>query len=238
MSPAPVPDPAAAAAADDDAAAAADAAATAARWAAVRARVDAAATRAGRDPAAVRIVAATKTVPAERLTALVRAGCRDLGENRAQELVAKAPGLAGATWHFIGHLQRNKVRALAPLVAWWHTLDRPALVPVLAEHAPGATVLVEVNLAREAQKSGCAPEAVPALVREARSAGLDVVGLMAVPPRGEDPRPWFRALARAAAAEGLAELSMGMSEDFEVAVEEGATVVRLGRVLLGDRPSG
>lgn len=212
--------------------------AVAVRWAAVRDRVRAAAERAGRDPAAVRIVAATKTVPVERIRPLVAAGCTELGENRAQELVVKAPQLDGVTWHFIGHLQRNKIRAIAEWVAVWHTVDRPALVPGIAAHAPGARVLIEVNLAREPQKSGCDPDEVEALVRVADRAGLTVAGLMTVPPRGADPRPYFADLAARAGALGLAECSMGMSEDFEVAVEEGATIVRLGRVLLGERPSG
>jgi PLP dependent protein len=219
-----------------------DAAAIAAAWADATARVAAAARRVGRDPAAVRIVAATKTVPVERIRALCAAGCTDLGENRAQELTAKAPELTDAvaggppTWHFIGPLQRNKIKALAPLVACWHTVDRPALVPGIATHAPGATVLVEVNLAREPQKAGCDPDDVAALVGQADRAGLRVAGLMTVPPRGGDPRPWFAALAARAADLGLPECSMGMSEDFEVAVEEGATMVRLGRLLLGARP--
>jgi pyridoxal phosphate enzyme (YggS family) len=213
----------------------------AAAWAQVTARVHAAALRAGRDPASVRIVAATKTVPAERIRALLAAGCTDLGENRAQELLAKAPLLAAGpqpapVWHFIGPLQRNKVKVLAPWVGWWQTLDRHALVPVLAAHAPGATVLVEVNLAREPQKAGCDPDEVEPLVEAAIAAGLHVAGLMAIPPVGDDPRPWFRRLAAQAAALGLPECSMGMSDDFEIAVEEGATIVRLGRVLFGERP--
>jgi hypothetical protein len=212
------------------------------RWAAVRDRVAAAAERAGRDPGSVRVVAATKTVPVERIRSLLAAGCTDLGENRAQELVAKAAELEDAgerpVWHFIGHLQRNKIRPLAPWVSFWHTVDRPSVVPGIAAHAPGATVLVEVNLAREPQKSGCDPDDVETLVATADRAGLRVVGLMTVPPRGGDPRPWFADLAARAAALGLAECSMGMSEDFEVAVEEGATIIRVGRVLLGERPSG
>ncbi len=213
------------------------------RWADVVARVVAAAERSGRDPTRVRIVAATKTVPPERIRSLLAAGCTDLGENRAQELVAKASALADAPggpprWHFIGPLQRNKVQSLAPLVACWHTLDRPALVPGIAAHAPGATVLVQVNLAREPQKAGCDPDEVETLVGQADRAGLAVVGLMTIPPRGADPRPWFTDLVARADALGLSERSMGMSEDFEVAVEAGATMVRVGRVLLGSRTPG
>lgn len=214
-----------------------------ARYAAVRRRVAEAAARVGRDPGSVRIVAATKTVPAERILPLLAAGCVDLGENRAQELLAKAPELVAApggppVWHFIGHLQRNKVRSLAPWVTTWHTVDRPSLVPALADRVPGARVLVEVNLAREPQKSGCAPDAVADLVGLAAASGLRVAGLMAVPPHGGDPRPWFADLAARAAALGLPECSMGMSDDFEVAVEEGSTIVRVGRVLFGERRPG
>ena len=210
----------------------------AARVAAVRARMAAAAARAGRDPASVTLVAAAKTVPAERVAAAVAAGVRDVGENRAQELLAKAPTLAAATprWHFLGPLQRNKVRALAPWVACWQTVDRLALGEAIARHAPGARVLVEVNLAGEPQKAGCAPAATGALVDALRGLGLVVAGLMTVPPLGADPRPWFARLRDLAAAAALPELSMGMTDDFEVAIGEGATLVRVGRALFGERP--
>jgi len=208
------------------------------RWAEVDDRVEAAAQRSGRDRRAVRVVAATKTVPLEPIRDLLAAGCADLGENRAQELLAKAPELAdepGLTWHFIGPVQRNKVNGLAPWVTWWHTVDRPALVTALGGRVPGATVLLEVNVAGEPQKAGCEPDSVGRLADSARAAGLAVVGLMAIPPHPGDPRRWFAALADLAASEGLPELSMGMSEDYEVAIEEGATIVRLGRVLFGPR---
>jgi PLP dependent protein len=208
------------------------------RWADVRERVDAAAQRAGRDPDRVRIIAATKTVAVEPIRELLAAGCVHLGENRAQELLAKAPELEdgpAVTWHCIGPVQRNKVNALAPWVTWWHTVDRPALVAALGSRVPGAAVLLEVNLAGEPQKAGCEPGEVPRLADSARAAGLDVHGLMAIPPHPGDPRRWFAALADLAAREGLPELSMGMSEDYETAVEEGATMVRLGRVLFGSR---
>ena len=208
-----------------------------AAWERVVARVAAAAERAGRDPASVRIVAASKTVDAERIRPLLEAGCADLGENRAQELLAKAPALADLApcWHFIGPLQRNKVRALAPWVTWWHTLDRDALIPELARRVPGARVLVEVNQAGEAQKAGCAPAEVATLVDVAREAGLEVVGLMSVPPAGLDPRPFFADLAARARDLGLTECSMGMSGDFEAAVEAGATIVRVGSLVFGGR---
>jgi pyridoxal phosphate enzyme (YggS family) len=204
--------------------------------AAVRARIDAAAARAGRDAADVTLVAATKTVDPERVRAVVAAGVADVGENRAQELLEKAPVVDGACWHFVGALQRNKVRALAPWVVCWHSVDRAVLGAEIARRAPGARVLVEVNLAGEHQKHGCAPELAPGLVDELRGQGLAVAGLMAVPPAGEEPRPWFAALRELAIRLDLRELSMGMTDDFEVAVEEGATMVRVGRALFGDRP--
>jgi len=208
------------------------------RWAEVDDRIEAAAQRSGRDRDDVRVVAATKTVPLAPIRELLAAGCTDLGENRAQELLAKAPDLAddpGITWHFIGPVQRNKVNGLAPWVTWWHTVDRPALVTALGTRVPGASVLLEVNVAGEPQKAGCAPESVGRLAESARAAGLDVLGLMAIPPHPGDPRRWFAALADLAARLGLPELSMGMSDDYEVAIEEGATIVRLGRVLFGPR---
>jgi PLP dependent protein len=202
----------------------------------VRARIDAAAARVGRDPSQVTLVAATKTVGAELVRAVIAAGVPDVGENRAQELLEKAPVIGGARWHFVGTLQRNKVRALAPWIACWHTVDRDALGAEVARRAPGAHVLVEVNLAEEAQKGGCTPGQAPALVDTLRSHGLAVDGLMTVPPAAGDPRRWFAALRELATRLGVSELSMGMTGDFEVAVEEGATMVRVGRALFGERP--
>jgi pyridoxal phosphate enzyme (YggS family) len=202
----------------------------------VRARIAGAAERAGRDPGAVTLVAATKTVAAELVQEVVAAGVADVGENRAQELLAKT-AVTGATWHFLGRLQRNKVRALAPWVTVWESVDREPLGLEIARRAPGARVLVEVNLAEEPQKGGCAPGDVARLVEALSAAGLAVGGLMTVPPHDGEPRRWFSALRELAAPLGLAELSMGMTDDFEVAVEEGATVVRVGRALFGDRRS-
>ena len=195
--------------------------------------------RAGATPAEVTLVAATKTVAAERVRAVVDAGVVDVGENRAQELLGEGAGVVDrrARWHFLGQLQRNKVRALAPWVTCWQSVDRAALGAEIARRAPGARVLVEVNLAEEPQKGGCAPGDAPALVDDARVASASQVdGLMTVPPARTATRArWFAALRELAAALGLAELSMGMSDDFEVAVEEGATMVRVGRALFGDR---
>lgn len=205
----------------------------------VQERIAGAAARAGRDAAGVRLIGATKTVPAERIAEAVAAGLTEVGENRAQELLAKAPGLsevpAPPNWHFLGPLQRNKVRALAPWVSLWQSVDRASLGAEIARRAPEARVLVEVNLAQESQKVGCAPDAAEDLVSSLVDQGLRVDGLMAVPPADDDPRPWFAALRDLASRLGLVELSMGMSGDFEVAIEEGATIVRVGRALFGDR---
>ena len=209
--------------------------------AAVRARIAAAAHRVGRDPGEITLVAATKTVPAETVAEVLAAGVVDLGENRAQELLAKAPALVESLartaheprWHFLGALQRNKVKALTPWIACWQSVDREALGDSIARHAPGSRVLVEVNLAGEPQKPGCAPEALSGLIDTLVGQGLAVDGLMTVPPRGDDPRPWFIQLRALASDRGLTTLSMGMTDDFEVAIEEGATMVRVGRALFG-----
>ncbi len=206
------------------------------RVAEVRDRIVAAAARAGRDPATITLVAATKTVDVERVQQVIDAGVVNIGENRAQELLAKT-AVQGAHWHFLGQLQRNKVRQLAPWVTCWQSVDRAELGTEIAKRAPGARVLVEVNVGEEPQKGGCPPAAVPALVDALRVAGLDVAGLMTVPPQSDDPRRWFARLREQAAALELAELSMGMTDDFEIAVEEGATMVRVGRALFGARPT-
>ena len=209
----------------------------------VRSRIDGAARRAGREPDAVRLVAATKTVPAERVAEAVALGVTDVGENRAQELLAKADTLAATApspqadvcWHFLGRLQRNKVRSLAGRVAWWQSVDREPLGVAIARHAPGAQVLVEVNLADEPQKGGCAPSDAGRLADALRESGLRVEGLMTIPPEGDDPRPWFAALRELGGDLGVHHLSMGMTDDYEIAVEEGATMVRIGRAIFGAR---
>jgi pyridoxal phosphate enzyme (YggS family) len=207
----------------------------------VRERIAGAARRAARDPAAVTLVAASKTVPVERVAEAVQLGVTDVGENRAQELVTKAGALARTTkdprvfWHFLGRLQRNKVRNLAPLVTWWQTVDREELGSTIARHAPGARVLVEVNLGDEPQKGGCAPGDTGRLTDALRGMGLRVEGLMTMPPQHDEPRPWFAALRELAADVEVEHLSMGMTGDYEVAIEEGATMVRVGRALFGTR---
>ena len=206
---------------------------------AVRDGIAVAAGRAGRDPNEVTLVAATKTVPVERIAEVLALGVVDLGENRAQELLAKAPELATLPqpprWHFVGQLQRNKVAALAPWVTRWQSVDRQPLGAAIARRAPGASVLVEVNVVDEPQKGGCAPDEAAVLVDGLRELELRADGLMTVHPQHGDPRRWFAALRDLAARLELPELSMGMTDDYEVAVEEGATIVRVGRAIFGER---
>lgn len=194
---------------------------------------------AGRAPASVTLVVVSKTVPGAVVRDALAAGAADLGENRAQELVAKAAELSDVApaprWHFIGRLQRNKVRMLAGVVDLWHSIDRPELAEPLARHAPGARVLVEVNLSEEPQKGGCQPADAPALVERLTGSGLVVEGLMTVPAATGDPRPVFAALREMGTRLGLPELSMGMTADFEAAIAEGATIVRVGSAIFGPR---
>lgn len=206
------------------------------RVADVRRRIEAA----GGDPDRIRLVAMTKGFGAGAVRSAVAAGVRDVGESYAQELLAKAPDVADldVQWHFAGRLQANKVRSLAPLVALWHSIDRSSVGAEVARRAPGAPVLVQVNVTAEPQKGGCDPADAPTLVAELRERGLVVDGLMTLGPIGppEGARPGFRRLAALADELGLAERSMGMSGDLEVAVEEGATIVRVGTGLFGPRP--
>jgi len=204
------------------------------RLAAVRERIAAAG---GGDD--VTVVAVTKGFGPDAVAAAVDAGVTDVGESYAQELLAKAAAVASPPrWHFVGRLQANKVRALAGTVEVWQSVDRPRLADDLARRAPGARVLVQVGGTGEPTKGGCPPGDVPALVERLREAGLDVAGLMAVGPLGppEAARPGFRALTALADRLGLPERSMGMSGDLEVAVQEGATMVRVGTALFGPRP--
>ncbi len=199
--------------------------------------------RAGGDRA--KVVAVTKGFGPDAVAAAVEAGLVDIGENYAQELQSKADALESLIddqpmlrWHFIGRLQRNKVRRIAGLVGLWQSVDRPELATEIARWAPGAQVLVQVDVAGGEGRGGCQPSETPQLVDRCRQAGLEVAGLMAVGPPGppEHSRPGFRLLAGQAADLGLQELSMGMSGDIEVAVEEGATIVRVGTALFGPRP--
>jgi pyridoxal phosphate enzyme (YggS family) len=213
--------------------------------AALRSRVERVGERiaaAGGDPAAITLVAVTKGFGPEVAELAASAGLADLGENYAQELAAKAPVLADAghqvRWHAIGRLQRNKVRLIAPHVHLWQSVDRPDLAAEIAKRAPGARVLVQVNTSGEPQKGGVEPGATPDLVSACTDLGLDVEGLMTVGRTGdpEDARAGFARLSRLADSLHLPVRSMGMSDDLEVAVQEGATMVRLGSVLFGPRP--
>ena len=214
----------------------------AANLAAVRIRIARAAERAGRDPGTVHLIAVSKTKPAALVRAALAAGATDFGENYVQEAVAKRAELgAGGRWHLIGHLQRNKAARAVETFDCIQTVDSAALGTALARHAAEQQrtihVLVEVRLGGEATKSGVDPEALPALLAELQSPALVVEGLMTVPPPGdpETARPHFRTLRALGERAGLRELSMGMSDDFEVAIEEGATMVRVGRAIFGAR---
>jgi len=194
---------------------------------------------AGRDPRQVQILAAVKYVPLEELGVLAEAGLELLGENRAQDLVAKAEAHPGVfTWDFIGHLQSRKVRQILPHVRYIETVASDSALEQLARHGNASTeVLVEVNVAGEAGKSGIAPAELPSFLDRSPAR---VVGLMTMPPLAADPednRPHFAALRELAADHDLPQLSMGTSQDYLVAVQEGATIIRLGSGLYRPRAS-
>ena len=218
----------------------------------------------GGDPGRVRIVAVTKGFGPDAAEAAVGAGLWDLGENYAQELLQKAelcppavrsasaalsaaavlspparPSPEGARWHFLGPVQRNKIVRLAEVVTTWHGIDREAEAKAIAASSPGVEAMVQVNVTGSPSRPGCKPSEVDDLVTRCRRLTLDLSGLMTVGPQGDPDgtRSCFRWLARKARELGLRELSMGMSDDFEVAIEEGATTLRLGRTLFGPRPS-
>jgi uncharacterized pyridoxal phosphate-containing UPF0001 family protein len=186
----------------------------------------------GRDPTEVEILAAVKYVPADELGVLAEGGITLVGENRAQELEAKVAAHPGFTWDFIGHLQSRKVRQILPHVRYIHSVASDSVLAQLERHAmPGTEVLVEVNVAGEPGKSGIGPAEVPGFLERCP---VMVVGLMTMPPvaaRPEDSRPYFAALAELAGRHGLQHLSMGTSQDYPVAVSEGATIIRLGSTL-------
>jgi len=219
----------------------------------VRERIEAACARAGRDPAGVKLVGVTKTVPVERIREGVEAGISILGENYIQEALRKKEALAElpVSWHCIGHLQTNKAKFAVECCDWIETLDRESLARELDRQATRIggkiSVLIQVNIGGESSKSGIPPEDLFSFFRTAsRFENLVIRGLMALPPFFDQPeraRPYFRRMRELldglrqeyAAPELLSELSMGMSGDFEVAIEEGATLVRIGTAIFGSR---
>lgn len=219
----------------------------------VQERLAAACRRSGRRPEDVRLIAVTKTVPPEMIRQAYDAGLRDFGENRVQEAESKQGPLAGLsiTWHLIGHLQTNKARVAREICQWVQSVDSFRLADKLdrAARHPGERlpVLIEVNLGGESSKSGVREEEAAELARQVgQLPTLELRGLMAVPPFSDDPeqvRPYFRRLrelarrigAEASPGVSMQELSIGMSHDFEVAIEEGATIVRVGTAIFGER---
>jgi len=216
----------------------------------VRGRIAAAAARSGREPASVRLVAVTKGTPAKRVDEAIAAGATDVGENRVQEAEDKQPLVTGAArWHLIGHLQTNKAGRAAQLFDVVHSIDSRRVAAALAAHRPAGrdplTVLVEVELTGLASRYGVAEADVEGLVHELVNVpSMHLMGLMTIAPQVEDPeaaRPYFERLRRLrdhmqhVSGWALPELSMGMSDDFEVAIEEGATMVRVGRAIFGER---
>jgi pyridoxal phosphate enzyme (YggS family) len=213
---------------------------------AIRVRIAAAEAAAGRPSGSVTLIAVSKVQPPERVEAVLSAGQRTFGENYVQEAAAKWPGwrarFPGVKLHMIGPLQSNKARAALDLFDAIQTLDRPSLADRIArmagERGACPELFVQVNTGREAQKGGCLPEEADAFLRHLRTLGLPVAGLMCIPPEGRDPVPDFRLLRSIAGANGVAGLSMGMSGDFEAAIAEGATHVRIGSAIFGARDYG
>jgi PLP dependent protein len=209
------------------------------RLAAVRDSIARAAKLAGRTAAEVELIAVSKTQSAEAIQPLIVAGQRSFGENRVQEAQAKWPALKAAhpdvRLHLVGQLQSNKAAEAAALFDVIHSVDRLSLVAALAKVPQRPRCFLQVNIGAEPQKGGCAIGALPALAAAARAAGLDVAGLMCVPPDGTEAAPFFALAAKLARDNELADLSMGMSADYETAVLLGATQVRVGTALFGAR---
>jgi PLP dependent protein len=220
------------------------AAAVADRVAEARSRIAAAAP----DPSRVRLVAVTKGFGPDAVRAALAAGVTDIGENYADELVGKADALAAAgrapgsgpppRWHFLGAVQRNKVARLAPLVDCWQSVARIEEGRAIARRHPGASILVQVDVVGGHGRNGCPPGEVAELVAALADELLNVVGLMTIGPRGpaDSSRAAFALVRELATGLGLAECSMGMTDDMDVALAEGSTMIRLGRALFGERP--
>ena len=213
------------------------------RLAEIETRIAAAARLARREPSDVTLIAISKTHPAERIAPLIEAGQRVFGENRVQEAAEKWPVLREAhpdiALHLVGQLQSNKADEAVALFDCIHSLDRSSLVAALAKAMDKAArqvpCFVQVNIGAEEQKGGCAIAYLPSLLAQARAAAIPLAGLMCVPPLGVEAAPYFALLAKLANDNGLAGLSMGMSDDFETAVMLGATHVRVGSALFGAR---
>lgn len=213
------------------------------RLAAVRARIAHGTALAGRPADAVTLIAVSKTVSADGILPLLKAGQRVYGENRVQEAQAKWPALREAfpdvALHLVGQLQSNKAAEAVALFDAIHSVDRSSLVAALAKAMDAAgkrpDCFLQVNIGDEEQKGGCAIADLPMLLGEARAAALPIIGLMAVPPANVEPAPYFALLARLAKDHGLQQLSMGMSDDYETAAMLGATHVRIGTALFGTR---
>lgn len=210
----------------------------AARRQAILEGIAAAARLARRDPDAIQLIAISKGRSAEDIEELISTGQRDFGENRVQEAQAKWPPLLarhpGIRLHAIGRLQSNKAGDAAQLFDVIHSLDRASLLDALAKAQPARPVYIQVNIGEEQQKGGCAIGEVPALVAAVRDSPLPLAGLMAIPPLGLDPAPYFALLAKLARTHDIAGLSMGMSADYKTAVMLGATAVRVGTALFDD----
>jgi pyridoxal phosphate enzyme (YggS family) len=211
----------------------------------IRARIAAAEAAAGRPAGSVRLIAVSKLQPDDRVTAALDAGQRVFGENYVQEAAAKWPGLRsrwpGVELHLVGPLQTNKAKPALDLFDAIHTLDRPSLAERLArlvqDRGACPQLFVQVNTGAEPQKAGVLPDALDGFVTLCRGLDLAPAGLMCIPPEGEDPAPHFALLARLAGRAGLPLLSMGMSGDFEAAIAAGATHVRVGAAIFGERPA-
>jgi PLP dependent protein len=185
------------------------------------------------------VIAMAKDVPAPMVDAAMAAGITDVGHNYAQELVSMAAEIGSQPrWHFAGRLQTNKVRAIGAVVGLWQSVDRPSIVDELTRRVPAADLLVQVDVAGVAGQGGCPPDDVAGLVARATDAGLGVQGLMCIGARGSEAaiRAGFRRVRRLADELGLADCSMGMTDDLQVAVQEGSTMVRVGRAIFGERP--
>ncbi|MGH8871788.1 MAG: YggS family pyridoxal phosphate-dependent enzyme [Acidimicrobiia bacterium] len=204
-----------------------------------------AAARAGREPSSVTLVAVSKAKPISEIRAVYELGHRDFGENRAQEMAEKAARLPeDIRWHFVGGLQTNKARLVRPIAHLLHSMDRESLAAAWAKGSGlPPPVLLQVNTGREPQKSGVMPEDLEDTLEWVLALGLEVRGLMAIPPLGEEPedqRPHFEMLKRlrdglAVTHPAIVELSMGMTDDFEAAIEEGSSIIRVGRAIFGER---